>query len=205
MPKLSEQKLEQRRRAIQRAALRCFLKLGYNGTSVRDIAAAAKVSLGAVYGYFPDKTSLYTAVIESSSRDFLTSDSGLRRYLSRSRFPDDLEDLADALAEDVDRFRDYFKLIYLDVVEFEGEHIKQVFSDLETKFGAVLGEHFRRIGKLGRKRRVDPALAFVATYLALYQYFLLTRLFGARRIFGSRSDKQVVADLIAFFQDGMAK
>src|SRR5580658_2082675 len=139
MPKLSPALAEQRRTHLEKAALRCFLRLGYHGTSVRDIAAAAKLSLGAVYTYFPDKLSLFSAVLERLSNEFLFGDSRLATYLAASRFPDDLPELAAALAADSGRFRDYFKMIYLDVVEFDGEHIRQVYSQMEPKFRLLLG------------------------------------------------------------------
>jgi AcrR family transcriptional regulator len=205
MPKLSPKDADQRRTHLEKAALRCFLKLGYHGSSVRDIAAAAKLSLGAVYTYFPDKLSLYQSVLERLSGEFLLGDSRLRAYLAASRFPDDLPALAAALAADAVTYRDYFKLIYLDVVEFDGEHIQQVFSHMEPKFRLVLGERFRTVGKLGRRHKTDPGVAFVAIYLLFYQYFVLSKLFHAKQIFGERTDDQVVAELVELFTGGLSK
>jgi AcrR family transcriptional regulator len=204
MPRLSAAHADQRRAHLEKAALRCFLKLGYHGTSVRDIAKAAKLSLGAVYTYFPDKLSLFSAVLDRLSGEFLLGDSRLGTYLTSSTFPDDLPALAEALAADADRYRDYFKMIYLDVVEFNGEHAKQVFSQLEPKFRLLLGGRFRQVGKLGKKQRVDPGVAFVAIYLLFYQYFVLSKVFGATEIFGKRSDVQVVAELCELFLDGIS-
>jgi AcrR family transcriptional regulator len=203
MPRLSAAHADQRRAHLEKAALRCFLKLGYHGTSVRDIAKAAKLSLGAVYTYFPDKLSLFSAVLDRLSGEFLLGDSRLSTYLSASTFPDDLPALADALAADAARYRDYFKMIYLDLVEFDGEHAKQVFSQLEPKFRLLLGGRFRQVGKLGKKRRVDPGFAFVAIYLLFYQYFVLSKVFRATEIFGKRTDLQVVTELCELFLDGI--
>ncbi len=203
MPRLSPAHAEQRRAHLEKAALRCFLRLGYHGTSVRDVAAAARLSLGALYTYFPDKLSLFSAVLDRLSGEFLSGDSGLSHYLAASQFPDDLADLANALAADADRYRDYFKMIYLDVVEFDGKHVRQVFSQMEPKFRLLLGPRFRAVGKLGTRRRVDPGVAFVTVYLMFYQYFVLTRLFGAEQIFGKRSEAQVIGELIELFLEGI--
>lgn len=203
MPKLSEADANKRRSHIEKAALRCFLKLGYHGASVRDIAAAGRLSLGAVYTHFPDKLSLFAAVLERLSREFLAGDSRLANYLRRCRFPDDLPALAAALSADADRFRDYFKMIYLDVVEFNGEHIRQVYSQMEPRFRLLLRERFREVGKLGRRKRVDPGVAFVTVYLTFYQYFVLTKLFGAEQLYGERSDAQVLRALVDLFLDGI--
>ncbi|MHB8417258.1 MAG: TetR/AcrR family transcriptional regulator [Myxococcales bacterium] len=204
MPKLSTEDADQRRVQVERAALRCFLERGYHGTSVRDISAAAGLSLGAVYTYFPDKLSLFSAVLSRLEGEFLQGDSALFGYLAASRFPDDLPALARALAADSERFRDYFKMIYLDVVEFDGEHVREVFSRMEPRFRSVLGGRFKAAGKLGGRRRTDPGVAFVAVYLLFYQYFVLTKLFGAEEIFGKRTEEQVIRELVELFLHGIA-
>jgi AcrR family transcriptional regulator len=205
MPKLSDGDTAKRQGHLEKAALRCFLRLGYNGTSVRDIATAAKVSLGAVYTYFPDKLSLFSAVLKRLEAEFLGGDSALVAYLARSRFPDDIPALAEALAADTTRFRDYFKMIYLDVVEFDGKNIKEIFSRMEPKFRLPLGNRFSEAGKLGTHRRTDPGFAFVAVYLLFYEYFVLTKLFGAEEIFGERSDAEVTRELVELLLHGIAR
>lgn len=40
-----------------------FLELGYEGTSVEEIARRAQVSKGTIYNYFPDKQTLFIAVV----------------------------------------------------------------------------------------------------------------------------------------------
>ena len=55
---------ERSRAQILRAALKLFSTRGYHGTSVRDIADAARVSTGNVYHQFPDKESLFNTLLE---------------------------------------------------------------------------------------------------------------------------------------------
>lgn len=51
-------RLEQRREQIIQAALGCFIKRGFHQTGMRDIAAAAGVSLGNLYNHFARKEEL---------------------------------------------------------------------------------------------------------------------------------------------------
>ncbi len=51
-------------RQILAGAKSVFLELGYEGTSVEEIARCAKVSKGTLYNYFPDKRALFAAVVE---------------------------------------------------------------------------------------------------------------------------------------------
>ncbi|MDE0546705.1 TetR/AcrR family transcriptional regulator [Microbacterium sp. C7(2022)] len=64
MPKISESRRNERRVQITDAALRCFARTGYQGTSMADIIAESGLSAGAIYGYYPSKQHLLFAVAE---------------------------------------------------------------------------------------------------------------------------------------------
>lgn len=64
MPKISEAKKDERRAAIMDAAQRCFLRNGYQRTSMADIIAESGLSAGAIYGYFTGKQELIRSVAE---------------------------------------------------------------------------------------------------------------------------------------------
>jgi AcrR family transcriptional regulator len=51
------------RSVIVKASLRLFSAKGFHGTSMREIAAAAKISLPTIYYYFKDKTTLFEEVV----------------------------------------------------------------------------------------------------------------------------------------------
>ncbi len=52
---LRERKKQKTREAIQRAALRLFLKQGYDETTIEQIAAAVEISPSTFFNYFPTK------------------------------------------------------------------------------------------------------------------------------------------------------
>ena len=57
-PGLRERKKAKTRLMIQQHALRLFLRQGYDGTSIEDIAEAAEISPSTVFRYFPTKPDL---------------------------------------------------------------------------------------------------------------------------------------------------
>jgi AcrR family transcriptional regulator len=70
------------------AALKAFRRRGFERTTMRDIARAAKLSLGAAYHYFPSKEALVTAYYEWTQSEHerlasaaLLSDRDLRERL----------------------------------------------------------------------------------------------------------------------------
>lgn len=89
MFKTATPKGEETRKQIFATALGLFRSKGFNETTMRDIAAAADVALGAAYYYFPSKeaivASYYDFVQEQHrqrSRDILASTSDLRSRLN---------------------------------------------------------------------------------------------------------------------------
>ena len=55
---------EARPEELLNAALARFREVGYSATKVEEVAAAAGVTVGTVYRYFPDKEGLFQALIE---------------------------------------------------------------------------------------------------------------------------------------------
>lgn len=66
-PKTSSPRLhaEERRRQLLETALDLFSKRGFEGTTTKEIAAAAGITEAIVFRHFPSKLALYQAVLES--------------------------------------------------------------------------------------------------------------------------------------------
>jgi AcrR family transcriptional regulator len=60
-----EERREATRKVILAAAQRHFGSLGYNSVTVDEIAADAGVAKGAIYHYFPTKTDMFEAVLQT--------------------------------------------------------------------------------------------------------------------------------------------
>jgi TetR/AcrR family transcriptional regulator, repressor for uid operon len=62
-------KIEQRRSHILQAAERVFLKKGFAGATMQDVAAAAAMSPGNIYRYFPSKSLIIAGLVERDRAD----------------------------------------------------------------------------------------------------------------------------------------
>ncbi|MCA9514569.1 MAG: TetR/AcrR family transcriptional regulator [Myxococcales bacterium] len=129
------------------AARRLFLSNGYNGSNLRDIARAAKVSMGGIYHHFSSKEEIYRSLLQESdvTQDMLS----VLRLLRADVFPQNLSEVGDAIATMVRRHRDTFKLFYIDVLEFEGQHVKPLIQRF--------WDGFNDVAKLLLKNRDDLA------------------------------------------------
>lgn len=62
---------DKRRRQILDAAMVCFCRRGFHQTTMQEICAAAALSPGALYRYFPSKADLISAIAEEDRRAIL--------------------------------------------------------------------------------------------------------------------------------------
>ena len=65
-PATPERRSDRKRRAILEAATEAFLRHGFLGTSMDEIAAAAAVSKQTVYKHFSDKESLFREIVTTT-------------------------------------------------------------------------------------------------------------------------------------------
>ncbi len=114
------------------AAKRLFLSQGYNGSNLRDIAREAQVSMGGIYHHFASKEEIYKTLLQSS--DVAQDMFQILRLFQAPDFPENLATVADAIARTIRKHKDSFKLFYIDVLEFQGRHVKSVIQTFRDRF-----------------------------------------------------------------------
>jgi AcrR family transcriptional regulator len=184
------------------AALKLFSSQGFRATSMREIADAAGLSVGNVYHHFPSKEAIFQRLIEQYWEAVLDPELPLNRIFARADFPDDLEEMAAAIEQVVERFRPYILLIYVDVIEFQGEHIRSFYEGMADRFKRTYGGRFderRRSGELGD---VDPMVAVMVATRWFFYFFTVEKCFGVPMHFGMSPD-QAVREFIRLLRLGL--
>lgn len=199
-----EERSERSRAQILRAALRLFSTVGYHGTSMRDIAQAARASTGNVYHQFPDKESLFRELLQQYWDAIASPDHPLNRALAEGAFPADLEKLARAARESVEKYRPYVALIYVDVVEFDGSHIRRFYEDMASRFGAFIDGNRDRIPVDRLRDGVSPLAAVMTASRFFLQYYAVEILFGVPNHFGV-DDETALKQIVEILNFGMLK
>lgn len=173
------EKSERSRGLILEAALQLFSKQGYRGTSIREIAEAAGLSTGNVYHHFPDKETLFRTLLDQYWEAIDTPEFPFNKALAAGAFPDDLEALAEAARESVTAYRRHVALIYVDVVEFDGTHIRKFYAGMSSRFETFLNRRFPD-GQLKDQLApgLDPTTALMLASRVFLQYFAVEVLFG---------------------------
>ena len=197
-----EEKSERSRRQVLDVALQLFSHRGYRGTTVRDIAVAAGISTGNVYHHFPDKESIFRSLLEEFWKITETKRYPFTRALASGRFPDNIEELGLAARDSVREFRQYIALIYVDVIEFDGTHIRKFYGQLASKYAGLLGQEALDEMKGRMKPTVTPISAVLLTSRIFFNYFSIEILFNVPEPFGKDS-VQIVHEIAEILRAGM--
>lgn len=198
-----DKKSERSRAAILEAALDLFSSQGYRGTSIRDIAGKAGVSTGNVYHHFADKETIFLTVLGQYWKAIESPDFPFNKALASGAFPDNLEELAVAARESVRVWRRHVALIYVDVVELSGNHIRKFYSEMASRFERFLVTHGEAVS--GEVRPGVPVTTAVMLASRVFlQYYAVEILFGVPEQFGKDSDR-VMGEIAEILRHGMLK
>jgi AcrR family transcriptional regulator len=193
------------RKQILDKALSLFSKQGYRGTNIREVAEAAGLSTGNVYHLFPDKESIFRALLERYFAHLAAPDFPLNKALADGAFPNDLEALGRASRESVRKYKAYVALIYVDVVEFEGKHIRRFYSEMAQRFEAFMAAHPSQADVKDKLRPgVSPVSAIMLATRFLLHYYAVEIVFGVKNHFGKNSD-EVVREIADILRHGMLR
>lgn len=200
-----EERSERSRNQILESALKLFSHRGYGATSVRDIAEAAGISKGNVYHHFPDKETIFRALLDQYFQAMSQPDFPFNQALAQETFPENLEAIGRAARETVMQYRDHVALIYVDVVEFDGSHIRKFYSDMASRFDAFIKVHGME-GELKAKLAdgLSPTSALMLATRIFYNYFSIEIIFGVKDHFGKETD-EVVGEIARILRHGMLK
>jgi AcrR family transcriptional regulator len=200
MPRLLHGTVEKNKLKIERAALHLFTRKGFHGTTVREIANRAGISMGKLYIYYDTKEDIFVDLANHLGRKMEAIRQKELIPLMASLDPDSLRALAKAIGRVVSENLDYWRMMYIDVVEFRHKHFvhsfREIAGGLRTYASAVI-----RGSKITFPAGVNPSLAYTTIYLHFFTYFLTEELFGAKRHLGM-SDDEAIDQLVLLYTGG---
>ena len=200
-----EERSERSRQQILDSALKLFSHRGYGATSVRDIAEEAKVSKGNVYHHFPDKETLFRVLLDRYFETMSQPDFPFNQALAGGSFPENLEQIGGAARDMVRDYREYVALIYVDVVEFDGSHVRKFYSDMSNRFEAFLKAHGMEDELRTRLQEgLSPASAVMLATRIFLNYFSIEILFGVKDHFGKGTD-EAIQEISRILRHGMLR
>ena len=178
-------------RKVLKAALSLFSRQGFRATTMRQIARRSSLSVGNLYHHFGGKEEIFRRLIDQYWEVLLDPELPLNKIFAAARFPEDLEEMAAAIEKVVGENSAHILLIYIDVIEFKGKHIRAFYQNMADRFAATYAERLaerRRAGELGD---VDPLVGVMLATRWFFYFFTVEKCFGVPMHFGLDSHQAV--------------
>ena len=175
------------------AALELFSTQGYGATSMRQIAEACDQSEGNLYHHFDSKEKIYQRLIDDYWERLLDPKHPLQKVFDRANFPDDLEELAEAIELTVEENKASILLVFVDVIEHQGRHIRSFYETMADRFREKYGPHFKELERQGRLADADPMVAVMVATRWLFYFYTVEKCFGVPMHFGMDAQQAVDA------------
>jgi AcrR family transcriptional regulator len=162
---------EQTRLQILAAAHRLFLEQGYNGTSMRQIAAEAGIALGGIYNHFPNKEDIFKQVLfhHHPYQDVLPA-----VLEAQGQTPEALvRDMAARMVEALQGRRGFLELMFIEIVEFQSAHLPELFANI---FPQALKIIQRLLSEYPQHIRPIPPAVILRTFIGLFFSYYITEI-----------------------------
>ena len=200
MKKVKQTKGDVTRQAIEEAAFELFMDQGYHATSMRQIAErAGKLALGGIYNHFPNKEEIFVAIL-------------MDRHPYKQILPlvlnakgDTAEELirnaARALVTELGSRPELLKLIFIELVEFNGKHVSNIITEMAPKLIPM----FEKMIRVRKNLRKLPPPILVRSFLGMFFSFYITELFIKDSIVGKLMPKNSFDLFVDIYLHGVLK
>lgn len=130
----SEHKLpnpDHSKKQIISAAHRLFLEQGFHGSTMRQISKESGMALGSLYTYFASKEALFQEVFNAYNPYLILL---LSLESSQGKTAEELvRTSARRMVTALSARPDLIKLVFIDVVEFQGEHLQAAYPEVSAR------------------------------------------------------------------------
>ena len=135
------------------AGKREVLEKGFQGASLRNIAASLGVTTGAIYGYYTDKEAMFDALVSEPGQELVERYREVQKAFSARPLEEQVNNLPEVpeieaawmMAYIYDHF-DAFKLITCAAAGTRYEHYLDTLAEIEDNAGRALIDRMREAG-----------------------------------------------------------
>jgi len=162
-------KVQQKKQDIIDAAHDLFVKQGYHGTSMRQIAREAEIALGGLYNHFDSKQQVFKQVFLEYHpyHEVIPAMLEAQGNTAEQVIRDAIERMLAAL----EQRPDFLNLMFIEIVEFNSQHANELVSKLIPEELQIV----ERVKELDPKRlKPIPPLMFIRTFMGLFISYKIT-------------------------------
>ena len=161
---------ERTRHQLLDAAYTLFIKQGYAGTSMRQISERTGLALSGIYNHFPSKGAIFVEVL--ISRHPFNTVFPILLAAPGDTAEEFIRNAARAMITELGHRPDFIKLLFTEMVEFEGRNLPQLF----TTFYPLVLPVVQRFQNSSSELRDIPPIALFRAFLGLFFSYFMTEL-----------------------------
>lgn len=160
---------EQTKNQIVQAGYKLFIKQGFHGTSMREIAAQAGIALGGIYNHFATKEEIFFASF-SANHPILQLIPAVKQ--ARGNTTEELlKNIAGILVEGLNVHPGFISLLMIDIVEFQSRYSSIIIK----KELSYLSEYYNHLTEIaGSSLRNIPPLIIARSFFGLFFSYYMT-------------------------------
>jgi AcrR family transcriptional regulator len=164
------------RRKIIEAAYELFIKQGYHGTSMRQIAQKAGIALGGLYNHFPGKEDVFRAVFLDYHpyREMLSVVIEAEGHTIEQV----LGHILDQMTGVLDQHPQFLNLMFIELVEFKSVHANELFASIFPNITQIVQKNYTQYQEMLRS---VPLAMFIRSLMGLIFSYYLTEMILAPR------------------------
>ena len=187
------------RQAIEEAAFELFMEQGYHATSMRQISKKAKIALGGIYNHFSNKEEIFAAILldkhpyKQVLPIVLAAEGDTAEEFIRSA--------ARALVTELGSRPELLKLIFIELVEFNGKHVSNLINEIAPKISPM----FEKMIRVRNNVRKIPPPVLVRSFLGMFFAFYITELLIKDSLIGKLMPKNSFDLFVDIYLHGVIK
>jgi len=188
---------ERTRLSIEEAAYGLFLENGYHGTSMRQIAERAGLALGGIYNHFSSKDDIFQALI--IDKHPYTQIIPIVEQASGDTIEEIFLDAARAIQFEMGNRPDFIKLMFIELVEFNGRHFPKLFEKVFPQVLPIL----QHVSAPGSGLRDIPMPMLMRTFMGSIVAFFVTEFLMSDEALPSELRNVSLEDTIDIYLHGI--
>ena len=190
---------ERTRQAIEEAARNLFLEQGYSATSMRQIAKKAGIALGGIYNHFKSKDEIFQDLI-IDQHPYLKI-FPILQIVPGETTEEFICNSARVIQEELGRDPDFIKLMFIEVVEFNGKHFQKIYDTIYPQALPLL----QRIYTPDSGLRDIPLPQLIRAFIGSIMSFYLTEFLMTSPNLPPELKEMQLEDYMEIFMHGILK
>jgi AcrR family transcriptional regulator len=199
MSKDKLKKGESTRMGIEDAALELFMEQGYHATSMRQIAKRAKLALGGIYNHFSSKEDIFAGIVVDKHpyKQILP----VILAAEGETAEEFIHNAAQAMLAELGKRPDFLKLMFIEIVEFNGKHVSLLIREVAPKILPVF-EKFVKVRK--NLRSIHPVI-LLRSFLGMFFSYYITEIFLSGSVIAKLMPKDSFEQFVNIYLHGIIK